>query len=136
MDKPQRGDACVIDDLFTEANNETNFNNLFTKIARHRGVTVFFITQNMFQQGGKHRTRNLNVHYLILLKNPRDQTVIDFIARQAFPKTRTYLIDAFHDAVNNKPHGYLFIDFTQDCPDEIRVRADIFNQFITVYKQS
>ena len=131
----RNGDVIVIDDLFQEAAKQTDFNNLFTKIARHRGVTVIFITQNMFHQGGQHRTRNLNVHYLVLFKNPRDQTAVDYIARQAFPHNRSYLIDAYHDATA-KPHGYLLIDFTQQCPDDMRVRTDIFNtKGVHVYKQ-
>ena len=131
----RNGDVIVIDDLFHEASKQTDFNNLFTKIARHRGVTVIFITQNMFHQGGQHRTRNLNVHYVVLFKNPRDQTAVDYIARQAFPHNRAFLIDAYHDATT-KPHGYLFIDFTQQCPDDMRVRTDIFNpKGVYVYKQ-
>jgi nucleoside-triphosphatase THEP1 len=131
----KEGDVIIIDDLYQESNKETDFNNLFTKISRHRGVTVIFITQNLFHQGGQHRTRNLNVQYLILFKNPRDQTVIDFVARQAYPNNRKFLIDAFSDATKI-PHGYLFIDFTQACPDDLRVRTDIFNdKGITVYKQ-
>ena len=132
----RKGDVIVIDDLFQEANKETEFTNLFTKIARHREVTVIFITQNLFHQGGHHRTRNLNVHYLVLFKNPRDQTVIDFVARQAYPHDKKYLVDSFHDATKNA-HGYIFIDFTQQCPDDERVKTDIFNQKgITVYKQT
>ena len=132
----KKGDVIVIDDLYQEANKQEDFNNLFTKIARHRGVTVIFITQNLFHQGGNHRTRNLNVHYLVLFKNPRDQTVIDFVARQAFPHDKNFLIASFHDATN-KPHGYLFLDFTQDTPDDLRVCTDIFNSNgITYYKQS
>ena len=131
----QKGDVIIIDDLYQEANKESDFNNLFTKIARHREVTVIFITQNLFHQGGNHRTRNLNVHYLAVFKNPRDQTIIDFLARQAFPNNRKYLIDSFIDATKD-PHGYLFLDFTQQCPDEIRIRTDIFNpKGTTVYKQ-
>ena len=137
MDKPKQHDVIVIDDLFNESATEKNFNNLFTKIARHRGVTVIFITQNMFHQGGQHRTRNLNVHYLALFKNPRDSTVIQFVARQAFSATPRFLIDAYLDATENVPHGYLFLDFTQSCPDELRVRSDIFNPLgVTVYKQT
>lgn len=136
MEKPKKGDVVVVDDLFSEATSEKNFNNLFTKIARHREVTVIFITQNMFHQGGQHRTRNLNVHYLTLFKNPRDSTVINFIARQAFSSSPQFLIDAYKDATENIPHGYIFLDFTQSCPDELRVRSDIFNTSgITVYKQ-
>ena len=82
-----------------------------------------------------HRTRNLNVQYLVLFKNPRDQTVVDFLSRQAYPNNRQFLLDSFKDATVN-PHGYLFMDFTQQCPDELRVRTDIFNpNGVTVYKQ-
>ena len=87
----------------------------------------------MFHQGGAHRTRNLNVHYLVLFKNPRDRTVISYIARQAYPQNTKFLTDAFQDATN-KPNGYLFIDFTQKCPEEFRVRTNIFDDMI-VYKQ-
>ena len=137
QDKPKKFDVVVIDDLFSESTKEQNFNNMFTKVARHRQVTVIFITQNLFHQGGQHRTRNLNVHYLVIFKNPRDSTIIDFLARQAYPSNRLFLVDAFKDATVDKPHGYLFLDFTQSCPDMLRVRADIFNSNgIVVYKQS
>jgi hypothetical protein len=136
LSKPRSGDAIVVDDLYAEAVHEKNFNNLFTKISRHRGVTVIFITQNMFHQGGQHRTRNLNVQYLVIFKNPRDSTVINFISRQAFPTNPHYLVNAFRDATVDKPHGYLFLDFTQDCPEDLRIRANIFNpEGIIVYKQ-
>ena len=98
-------------------------------------MTVIFITQNLFHQGGNHRTRNLNVHYLVIFKNPRDQTVIDYLARQAFPSNRNYLIEAYQDATKD-PHGYLFIDFTQQCPDDMRVRTDIFDEkHVIIHKQ-
>ena len=100
----RKGDVIIIDDLYQEANKEDDFNNLFTKISRHEEVTVIFLTQNLFHQGGQHRTRNLNVQYLILFKNPRDQTVIDIVSRQAFPSNRKFLIDAFHD-VTKEAHG-------------------------------
>ena len=133
---PKKHDVVVIDDLFTEATKENDFTNLFTKVARHREVTVIFITQNLFHQGGQHRTRNLNVHYLVIFKNPRDSTVLDYLARQAYPSNRNFLMDAFKDATNNIPHGYLFLDFTQSCKDELRVRTDIFNpRGMCVYKQ-
>ena len=136
IERPQHHDVIVVDDLFAEAVKQKDFNNLFTKIARHRGVTVVFITQNMFHQGGQHRTRNLNVHYLVIFKNPRDNTLIHYVARQAYPNNSKFLISAFEDATNSTPHGYLFIDFTQDCYENLRVRAKIFDpNGIIVYKQ-
>jgi len=136
LDRPQQHDVVVIDDLFEEVNkNAVAVNQLFTKIARHRQVTVLFLTQNLFHQGGKHRTRNINTQNLVIFKNPRDKTVIDFLARQAYPGNRNFLMDAFHDATHDKPHGYLFIDFTQECPDSHRVRTDILNRYgPTIYR--
>ena len=136
LEQPKKHDAVVIDDLFEEViKNSVEVNQLFTKIARHREVTVFFLTQNLYHQGGKHRTRNINTQYLIIFKNPRDRTVIDFVGRQAFPGNRKFLMDVFHDATDNKPHGYLFLDFTQECPDGQRVRTDILNRYgPTIYK--
>ena len=134
INRPKKHDVIVIDDLFSEANSQKGFNDLFTKIARHSEITVIFITQNMFHQGGAHRTRNINVHYLVLFKNPRDRTVIGHIARQAYPHNSKFLTEAFHDATQS-PNGYLFIDFTQKCPEEMRVRTNIFNNML-VYKQN
>ena len=65
LNRPQQRDVVVIDDLFEEVNNTAvAINQLFTKIARHRQVTVLFLTQNLFHQGGKHRTRNINTQSL------------------------------------------------------------------------
>jgi len=139
INKPKQFDAIVIDDLFEEVNSDAvNFNRLFTKVARHRQVTVLFLTQNLFHAGGKHRTRNINTHYLVIFKNPRDKTVIDYVARQAYPQNRKFLMNVFADATTNVPHGYLFLDFTQNCPEDLRVRTDIFNdkEGLVVYKQS
>ena len=44
-------------------------------------------------------------------------------------------MSSFNDATSNVPHGYLFLDFTQNCPEELRVRTDIFNDEMTIYKQ-
>lgn len=133
--KPQ--EVIVIDDLFLEtAKRPEAITNLVTRVARHRGVFVIFITQNLFHQGGMHRTRNLNMQYVVLFKNPRDCTAIDYLSRQIYPTNRTFLVDVFEDVTKNKPHSYLFLDFTQNTPDDLRVRSNIFapNGWI-VYKQ-
>lgn len=132
MENAKRHDVIVIDDLMSEAKNEESLESLFTRAARHRGIFVIYLTQNLFTRNS--RTRNLNSHYLVVFKNPRDSMTIDYLARQMQPKARKFLMDAFDDATRNKPHGYLFFDFTQQCPDHVRIRTDILDQHI-VYKQ-
>ena len=131
LDQAAANDIIVIDDLFTEAAKQDDLTNLFTRSARHRNLFVIFLTQNLFFKNS--RSRNINTHYLIIFSNPRDCLLIQNLSRQIYGRG-TFLSDAYRDATENKPHGYLFIDFTQECPSELRVRANLFNPPIIVYK--
>ena len=44
----------------------------FTRKAHHRNTSVIYITQNIFDRAPQNRTISLNVHYLVLFKNPCD----------------------------------------------------------------
>src|SRR6185437_5221748 len=66
----------VLDDLMHESNDKVAM--LFTKGSHHRNVSVIFITQNIFHQKKNSRDMNLNSHYLVAFKNPRDRSQIAF----------------------------------------------------------
>src|SRR5215471_21789967 len=95
----------IIDDLMTEADQRVT--NIFTKHSHHRGVSVLFLTQNIFYKGA--RTMSLNTHYLVLFKNPRDASEITFLARQIFPLKSKFMIEAYEDPTS-EPHSYLVVD--------------------------
>ena len=67
---------------------------------------------------------NLNTHYMIIFKNPRDVTQVAYLARQMFPKHSQFLTESFLDATSI-PFGYLFIDLKPDVDDRLRVRTGI-----------
>jgi hypothetical protein len=115
-------DVVVLDDLMLEAVNSSIVTHLFTKLLHHRQIFLVNITQNMFAKGKDNRTRSLNTHYMVIMKNPRDASQIDVLARQM---KINYLQQAYHEATDNSPHSYLLMDFHQDTPDEIRVRSRI-----------
>ena len=75
------GTLLIIDDLMHEADGRVD--KIFTKHSHHNGVSVMFLTQNLFHKGA--RTMTLNAHYLVLFKNPRDKMQITFLARQMYP---------------------------------------------------
>ena len=100
--------------------------NAFTRLAYHRPCTIIFITQNIFHKGGDSKTRNLNTHYLILMKNPRDQTQIQYISRQMFPGNSRFLTDVFRSVTDNEPYSYILLDFRQETPNYLRIRSHIF----------
>ena len=108
-----------------ESGSDVTLFNLFTRISHHRRVFVAFITQNMFYQSKNNTTLQGNTCYLVLFKNPRDKTIIRYVARKSHPENPGFLIDAYEDATR-EPYGYLFIDFLPQTSDELRVRTKIF----------
>lgn len=127
MFDPQINNMIIIDDLMAEACGDKKIANLFTKTSHHRNLTVIFILQNLFYQGKESRTISLNCHYMVLFKNPRDRSQIMHLAKQMFPGNVKYLQEAYVDATS-KPYGYLFMDFKPHCPDNMRVRTNVFPQ--------
>ena len=115
----------IIDDLMAEAASDKKICNLFTKGSHHRNLSVIFILQNLFYQGKESRTISLNSHYIVLFKNPRDRSQIVHLAKQMFPNNIKFLQESYADATS-KPFGYLFLDFKPNCPDNMRVRTNIF----------
>ena len=114
----------ILDDLMEELANSKSLANLFVKVSHHMNISVIFIVQNLFHQGSQMRTVSLNSHYMILMKNPRDQSQISHLARQLYPTNSKYFIEAFHDATSDR-YGYLVVDMKQDTPTNLRVRTHV-----------
>ena len=129
----QPNDIVVLDDLLKESKDSKEVTDMFTRAAHHRKCFIIYITQNLFPPGKESRTRNLNTHYYAIFKNPRDKSQFEILARHVSPRGSKALIEIFQVATE-KPHGYLFIDFTQECPEEFRFRTDILKKPMIIYK--
>ena len=122
-----KNNLIILDDLMEKSSNDKSILNLFTVDSHHKNMSVFLITQNLFAQGKYSRSISLNAHYMILLNNPRDRAQINFLARQMFPTNSKFLIECYIDATNDTPHGYLFLDFKQSTPNDMRVQTGILS---------
>ena len=116
----------VLDDLMFESCGKKQVANLFTRVSSQRKCFVVFLTQNVFQQSSTSRTMTLNASYFCLFKNPRDKTLIRHLAFQFSPERHQFLIEAFKDAVSDT-YGYLFLDFKQTTPENLRVRSKVLS---------
>ena len=122
----------IIDDLFVEAFSSLAVQQLFIS-GRHKKVTVFLTTQNLFPPGAKHaRTISLNACYIVLFRS-RDKNQIKILARQLLGSDKKgFLEAAVDDAI--KLSGYLLIDCSpQQEIDEIRYRTSVFQAQPVVY---
>ena len=126
-------DIVVFDDLLNESSNSKDVTDMFTKTAHHKPCFIIFIVQNLFPPGKESRTRALNTQYYVIFKNPRDKSQIEVLARQILPRKSKGLIEMF-ESVTQKPHNFLLIDLTQECPEEFRYRSNIFGKPMYTYK--
>jgi len=113
----------IIDDLMQESNEGVA--NLFTKGSHHRNISVIFLAQNLFPKNKFARTMSLNAHYMILFKNPRDSSQFANLARQMYPKSSQFAIEAYKDATR-EPYSYLLIDLRPEQDEDLRLRTNIF----------
>jgi energy-coupling factor transporter ATP-binding protein EcfA2 len=121
----------VLDDQMNSSNARSGegaatLTKFFTQGSHHRNLTVIYIVQNMFNQDKSMRTVNLNSHYQVLFKNPRDKTQVRTLAQQMFPNNSRFLVDAFENATA-APYSYLVLDLRPETPEQLRVRAKVFD---------
>ena len=115
----------ILDDLMEECSKERSLYRVFTIYSHHKNISVFFLVQNLFPKEKNFRTMSINVNYIILFNNPRDRSQFNHLARQVFPENTNFLTECFRDAVDNKPFGYLFMDFTQSTRRGLRIQTGI-----------
>ena len=123
FDRSKRN-ICTIDNLMQSASGNHLVENLFTN-GRHLNLSVVFISQNLFYAGKKCRTMSLNSTYIVVFKNPRDQTQIRHLACQMFPSKPKFLQAAYEEETKD-PYWYLFLDFHPNSAEFARVRGNIF----------
>ena len=114
----------VLDDLMSQCSNDQRVADLFTRGSNHRGISVLYLTQNLFPPGKLSRTISLNSYYFVIFRNPRDSLGISTLAKQMFPGCTDYLMESFRDATS-RPYGHLMIDCHQLTPENMRLRTNI-----------
>jgi hypothetical protein len=124
--------CLILDDLLHEiVNKNSKMESLWTRMSHHKAMTIIFLTQNIFQKGA--RTINLNTHYTILFKNPRDIMQVSTLARQTgYGQT---LVESFKDSTSS-PYGYLIVDLHPNSDDDYRLRSKVFpGEDTVIYKR-
>jgi len=95
----EHGKQCLIilDDLLNEVYSK-DVCDLFTKGSHHRNISIILIAQNLFQQGRFYRDISLNAKYSVALKNVRDKSQLQYLARQVHPEDSDSLYKSYLEA--------------------------------------
>ena len=68
---------------------------------------------------------SLNAHYMVLFNNPRDVSQFANLARQMYPKSSQFAVEAYRDATR-EPYSYLLVDLRPEQDEELQLRTNIF----------
>ena len=105
----------ILDDFMHKfGKGEDELASLFTRGCHHWNVSCIHLVQNFFH--GK-RTARVNVHYIVLMRNPSDKLQVHNLARQVCPGQHKHFIESYNDATQYK-YGYLLIILSPELEDE------------------
>ena len=110
----------VLDDLMAEGVNNPTLMDVFTKGSHHKNISVILLMQNIFHQGTKARSMQLNTQYMVLFKNPHDRQQIKIIAMRMYPQNWRGFLEKFEHETR-KAYGKVIIDLRPNTEEENRI---------------
>lgn len=113
-----------------EVSGKTQTNAIFTKYSHHLNVSVFYVTQNLFNK--KQREMSLNSQYFFLFKNPRNGAFISHLGRQIYPNESGFLKESYEDATQ-KQFSFLTVDMRQETDPKVRVIGGFITKSMFAY---
>ena len=128
--RAEESTLIVIDDCMNEVGTSEVVEALFTR-GRHLNVSVIVLAQNLFHQAKRMRNIALNMDYVVIFKNVRDESQIRRYAQQTSWGVN-FFMDAYKSATS-QPYGHLFLDYTPHAVESLRVRGNIFHSPPTYY---
>lgn len=119
--KHDGGSIVVIDDFMSEITKDLV--EIVTVSARHNKASTFILFQNLFPINPLARQISLNVKYMHIFKNPRENAQIAYLLRQMKPHNYRWIVQAYAEATK-LPYACFLIDLTQECPENLRYRSN------------
>lgn len=116
------GSIVIIDDYGAVLSKEMV--EIFTVLTAHTNTCPILLVQNLFMKNPVYREISLNATYIIIHRNPRDQSQIQHFAKQFQPLNSKWVVAAFHEATK-LPHSYVLFDFHQSTEEHLRMRSNI-----------
>jgi len=114
------GSIVVLDDFMAQIDQDLV--DIVTVQSRHYNTSTFILFQSLFPPNKLARQISLNVKYIHVHKNPRENAQIQTLARQLSPKNCKWIVEAYHK-ITEEPHQCLLIDLTQGREDKLRYRS-------------
>ncbi len=115
--KNSGGSIVIIDDFMSDISKD--FVEIITVTSRHFNTSTMMLFQCLFPSNPLARQISLNVKYVHIHKNPRENAQIQYFARQLQPSNYKWIVESYH-AATEKPYSCFSIDLNQNTKEEAR----------------
>ncbi len=120
--KDKGGSIFVIDDFMSDISKDLV--EIVTVSSRHLNTSTLILFQSLFPAHPLARQISLNVKYIHIHKNPRENAQIQYLARQLRPNDYKWIVDAYHEATADAYNCFL-VDLIQETENKLRFRSNI-----------
>ena len=121
-----KSSLLVLDDLLQEINDEVGRS--FILGSHHHRISLFFLTQSLFNNCKIYRLMSLNTHAFVLFRNQRNTRQVATLARQCFTNSDVNRVLVAYKYECEKPRGFIILNFSPLIPKELIVIGDYWNK--------
>ena len=123
---PERDSVVVFDDLLQH--DSEVIRSFFLRKSHHLGVAVIYLIQNLFSQNKTTREISLNSTHIVLFRPRRDFSQIERLNYQLNGSGHAGFLTNVYKAMGSRPHAYLLVDVSEDCPPAYKYRSTLVPQ--------
>jgi hypothetical protein len=129
---PHKNSIFILDDLAQEAGDSVLITSLLNNYVHHKNIGVFLVLQDLFGPGRYRASFLKSVHYIVLFRNPLNQSTGRILAQRFMPEN-VKCFQSIYDSIFEDPYSHMLLDGHQLTPNILRIRANIFGLGQTVY---
>lgn len=118
----------ITDDMCKAVGDSELITSVHQVQSHHRNMSYINISHNLFSKSKFSRDQSLCVHFILVLRSPRDQSQLLFLGRQTFPHYSKAIVQAYSEVMNKSDmsHPYLFINLSPGSDPKHTLLANIF----------
>lgn len=118
----------ITDDMCKQVGASELITSIHQVQSHHRSMSYINISHNLFTKAKYSRDQSLCVHFVLVMRSPRDVSQIFYLSKQIFPEYSKAIVHAYNMQMENTDtsHPYLFINLSPGSDRRHTLLANIF----------
>ena len=118
----------ITDDMCKDVGASELITSVHQVQSHHRNMSYVNLSHNLFTKSKYSRDQSLCVHFILVMRSPRDLSQLSFLSKQIFPQYSRAIVEAYLQQMDNTDlsHPYLLINLSPGTDRKHMLLANIF----------